>query len=78
MKKRKNNTQSRVTSQVKIESNSSDSEVEGAKHEKEEYDKRLFKEKTIDNMKSEMIKEPKRDLYNWILSVDLVSEKRQI
>ena len=49
-----------MTSQVKIESNSSDSEVEGAKDVKEEYDKRLFKEKATDNMKSEMIKEPKR------------------
>ena len=44
MKKRKKNIQSRVTLQVKIESNSSDSEVEGAKDVKEEYDRRLFKE----------------------------------
>ena len=36
--------------------------------------KRLY----IDNTKGEMIKERKRDLYNWILSVDLVSRKGQI
>ena len=45
--KEEENTQSIVTSQVKIGSNYSGSEVEGAKDVKEEYDTRLFKETTI-------------------------------
>ena len=45
------------TSQVKTESSSSDSEDEGTKDVKEEDDEKLFKEKTVDSMKSEMIKE---------------------
>ena len=50
-------TQAEQTSQVKTESSSSDSEDEGTKDVKEEDDERLFKEKTVDSMKSETIKE---------------------
>ena len=35
---------------------------------KEELDERLFKEKTVDSMKNEVI------LYSWVLSVHLVLE----
>ena len=45
-------THTEQTSQVKTESSSSDSENEGAKDLKEDDDERLFKEKTIDNMKN--------------------------
>ena len=46
------------TSNVKTESSSSsDSEDEGTKEVKEEQDERLFKERTVDSMRNETVKE---------------------
>ena len=50
-------THTEQTSQVKTESSSSDSENEGTKDLKEDDDERLFKERTVDNMKSEIMEE---------------------
>ena len=51
-------THTEQTSQAKTESRSSDSENEGTKDLKDDDDdERLFKEKTIDSMRSERIKE---------------------
>ena len=50
-------THTEQTSQAETESSSSDSENEGTKDLKEDDDERLFKEKTINSMRSERIKE---------------------
>ena len=50
-------THTEQTSQVKTESSSSDSENEGTKDVKVDDDERLFKERTVDNMKSEIMEE---------------------
>ena len=50
-------TQVEQASHIKTESSSSDSEEEGTREMKEEKQERLFKERTVDSMRNEMVKE---------------------